>query len=130
MNRTARLARHAAAVCAILLASACASSGTTADGTETVDPDAVAVTVNNDLIPPSSVTVWIVPESGSRRRLGTLSPNGQETFSFSPTGVGEYRLLAEHLAGGSTVSNPFVLSDARTLTWRLSSSVVLVGSTP
>lgn len=130
MNRTARLARHAVTVCAVLLAAGCASSGSTAEGTDAVDPNAVAVTVNNDLVPPASITVWMVPETGSRRRLGTISPNGQDTFSFSPTSAGEYRILAEHVGGGSTTSNPVVLNGVRTLTWSLSNSVVQVGRTP
>lgn len=128
MNITARFAWQSAAVCVLLLTAGCASSGSTAAEADAADPNAVAITVVNDLVPPATITIYAVPETGSRRRLGTVTPNGRQTFTFSPVDVaGEYRLVAEHVGGGSTSSNPVVLSGVSTLNWSLSSPAVRIG---
>ena len=112
----------------IFALSACASSGTAGgEGGGAISGDAVAVTINNDIVPPASVTVWMVPENGGRRRLGTVNPNGQQTFNFSP-GVRsmEHRLVAETTGGGDRESNPFTLVAVSGVRWNLSGPTVSI----
>ena len=84
--------------------------------------------VTNAVVPPVAVTVWMQPETGSRRRLGNIPPNGQATFTFNAATPGmEHRLVAEYVGGGSTSSNPFTLTGVTRLTWQTSSPTVQMG---
>jgi hypothetical protein len=123
-----RVLRKLVLAAAFTALSACASSGT---GGGAGGGDAVAVTVNNDLVPPSTITVWMVPETGARRRLGTLTPNGTQTFNFSP-GVRamEHRLVAETTGGSDVTSNPFVLDAVSGVRWNVSSPNVTTQREP
>lgn len=127
--RNSRLFRSTLLAASLIALSSCASSGTTGgdDAAAVVSGDAVAVRVSNDLVPPATITVWMVPETGGRRRLGTVTPNGQETFSFSP-GVRsmEHRLLAEVTGGAEHQSNPFDLVAATAVRWSVSAPNVSI----
>ncbi|MGH7501032.1 MAG: hypothetical protein ACREL7_04670 [Longimicrobiales bacterium] len=114
-------------IAAIVLA-ACASGGTgSAEAAGEVSAGAVAVQINNDLVPPAVLTLWIVPETGARRRLGTVNPNGQATFSFSPTvRAMEHRLVAEVTGGNGQTSNPFSFDAVSSILWNVSSPNVRV----
>ena len=115
---------------------ACASPG--GGGTESVEPtgDGISIRVTNDMVPPMSVVVWAVPETGTRVRLGPLPPNGRRTFNYSPT----LRSIPVHLLavpeGPSTgtrgqarelMSNTFEVLDVKTVTWTVSQRNVRVG---
>ena len=87
--------------------------------------NAVSVRVTNDLVPPTPIPVWVIPETGSRRRLGTIEANGQGTFSFSPSVRGmEHRLMAQTAEGREVSSNPVTLEGVRGVRWSASSTVV------
>jgi hypothetical protein len=127
-----RILRKLGLAAAVVALSACASSGTGGGaGDAAAGGDAVAVTVNNDLVPPSTLTVWMVPETGARRRLGSLTPNATQTFNFSP-GVRamEHRLVAESTGGSDVTSNPFVLDAVSGLRWNVSSPNVSIQREP
>lgn len=85
----------------------------------------VAIQVTNDIVPPATVTIWMAPETGARRRLGTISPNGQQTFNFSP-GIRsmEHRLVAEASGASDMTSNPFILEGVQSVQWNVSSVAV------
>lgn len=125
--RNLKLIRNTLVAGAFLALAACSSAG--GGGGETGMPSAggngVAIQVMNDVVPPTSVTVWIVPETGSRRRLGTISPNGQQTFNFNPTLTSmEHRLVAEATGGDDRSSNPFILEGVQSVQWSVSTVVV------
>jgi hypothetical protein len=112
-----------------LFLAACASgaggSGAAAPAQDQPAGDAVTIVVNNDAVPPANITVWIAPESGPRRRLGTISSNGRQNFTFTPsTRSMEHRLVAEKQGGDSQTSNPFVLEGVNGVRWSISSPVV------
>ena len=87
----------------------------------------VSVQIDNDLVPPASVTVYIVPETGSRRRLGPINPGGQGTFSFNPgIRTSDFRLLANVNGQRDVASNPFSLTGASAIRWSLSDRIVRV----
>lgn len=107
----------------ILLVGACAPNG---DVAADVDPEAEAmVQVNNDLIPSTVVTVWAIPDVGSRQMLGTVSPGDSETLRFDAgTATREYRLRARTTAGAEIVSTPFSLAAGEGVEWSLNSNMV------
>ncbi len=106
----------------ILLVGACAPNGVDTD----VDPEAeAAIQVNNDLIPSTVVTVWIIPDVGSRQMLGTVSPGDSETLRFDAGATTrEYRLRARTTAGAEIVSTPFSLAAGQAVEWNLNSNMV------
>lgn len=128
----ARRIRRAFTLAGALVVAACASGGGSTPGAEpaavqTGGGNQVAFQVRNDIVPPATITVYIAPETGSRRRLGTIPPNGQQTFNFNP-GIRsmEHRLVAEVSGGQGTQSNPFTLEGATRVTWGASTQVVNV----
>lgn len=112
---------------AVALLSACASGGM---GQTDAGPTAATVVVNNNLTIPTSLTVSLVSEGGSRRLLGNVNPGGNGTLSVSGTlGPGRYRLLARTTGGTELVSDPFNLSEGEQVTWDLQSNIVRVTGT-
>lgn len=104
---------------------ACASrgggvSGEMSEGAEATG-DRVSVQVTNDIVPGRTVVVWIVPETGSRRRLGTVPPNGTGNFTYFPGARStDHRLVAELEGGGSETSIGFTLLGVSGVRWDLS----------
>jgi hypothetical protein len=129
--KNAGIARPLVLTSMVLFAVSCASRGSPANEAGlTGAGSGVAIQVTNDLVPPNAIAVWIVPETGSRRRLGTIQPNGTQTFTFSPISASmDHRLQAEYEGGPRTgleasnstpTSNPFTLQGVRAAVWRVS----------
>lgn len=106
---------------------ACASTssgGATAEGAE---GEGIQFTVINDRTPPAPITVYIVPESGGRRRLGTLQPNGRQTFSYQPPVPSQqFSLLAEAVGERDARSEGFTLINVSQIEWQTSSRTVRI----
>lgn len=128
MRTTIRRPRLAMLLLALLAAAGCASGsgGWRGADTDVVEEGAVAVTVNNNLVPPATLTIYIVSDTGTRRRLGAVSPSRTETFSFeSSIATATYRLVAEVDAGRDIASNPFTLTNTTAgLTWNLQANLI------
>ena len=109
-----------------LASSACASverQDTTADGgaVEVVD-----VTVENDLQPPTAVTVFIRDQVGTRRTLGDVGPLDTRTFSFDPpTASGSYRLVARTTTGEEIQSDRITVFEGEGVRWRLTGNIIM-----
>lgn len=106
--------------------SACASSsgGATAEGEE---GEGVGLVVINDASPPAPVTVYIIPETGQRRRLGDLQPNAQQTFRYQPIVPSQqFTILAEAVGESDRRSESFTLIDIAEIEWRTSSRNVRI----
>lgn len=85
----------------------------------------VEVVVQNDLQPPTPITVWIDEEGGTRHILGTVPPTTERTLTFDGVrAFGTYALVARTDAGQEVVSDSFVLSGGETVTWDMSSNAV------
>ena len=80
--------------------------------------------MNNDVTPPTAVTVYVVDEFDNRRLLGNVSPLEQRGFSVTPNSTGQYQLMARTTAGSEVVSRRFTLLAGETAEWRLSTNVV------
>jgi hypothetical protein len=112
-----------ASVAALMLATTVAACATSTEGAGMND---VGVEVRNDLVPSAALTIYVVPETGARRLLGSVSPAQTKMLSFRELSVGQYRLMARTTAGNEIVSNPIVLANAKTLRWDLSSNILTV----
>lgn len=110
----------------VLFPTACATAGAgEGDG-------GVAIRVDNNLIPPASLTVSIVSvDTGFERLLGTITPGSQKSFRFEPVGAsGRYRLVGETVSGTEIPSTPFVLTDSEAIVnWDLQSRIATVNDT-
>lgn len=108
-------------------ASACASGGsaTAGDTQGAAGGDQVRIVIDNDMIPLSNITVYIVPESGGRRRLGTVAGGQRSTFRYSPTSrTLQFTLLAEVVGENDRSSETFNLVNVTGIEWALSRSNV------
>ena len=123
-----RMALAGLATALLVGVSGCASGGAGMEGEPEASEDQVAVEIRNDLVPGETVVVWMVPETGSRRRLGSLSPNARQTFRYRPTARGmDYQLVAELSGGGEERSQRFTLTGVNTVRWQVSSPTISVG---
>lgn len=121
-----RLAGHA--LIALLMTALAGCASTPAGG----GVNEVVVRVNNNLIPPTSLSVYMVPEVGARRLLGTVPPGSDRTLRFNPIGAGgTYRLVGETVGGTDIPSTPFSLAGAAVVNWDVQSRIATVsGATP
>ena len=115
----------------MLLASACAS---TPDGRDTSEDEAgesqpahATITVDNDLLPSSSVSVWVLRESGRQVLLGSVGPVQRRDLRYEvPSGVVNFRLRARPIGGEDIVSNSFALYNNARVHWALRANVAVV----
>lgn len=116
--------RFPALLLAVLLA-ACATAG---NSSRAAGGD-VVVRVDNNLIPPAALTVYMVSETGTRRLIGNVSPQQNATLSFDPLAAsGRYRLVARTTAGAEIASTPFTLTTGdAAVNWDLRSNIATVG---
>lgn len=124
-----KLARVALVIATSAGLAACAP-GSTGGGGDMAEPAAgggVAIEIDNDTAPPSSITVYIVPESGGRARLGDVNANQVRTFNYSPPSPGmQFNLRAEIVGGGARGSQSFNLVGATAVEWQVSQSTVRI----
>jgi len=115
---------------------ACASSGEGATGGAEPSGDVISIRVTNDMIPPTGIVVWAVPESGSRRRLGPIPPNGRRSFNYSPIlrSIQIYLVAVPEGPSSGTMgqqserqSNTFSVLDVQTVDWSVSQQNVRIG---
>jgi hypothetical protein len=103
-----------------LVLTSCASRGETEGG----DGNDVILTVVNDRIPGTMLTIYAVPDGGVRRMLGTVAAGETATFEFSAAG-GQYRFVARELGGRQLVSPPITVVPPELVDWRLQTNMVL-----
>jgi hypothetical protein len=115
---------------------ACAGSGGGATSSPEPSGDEVSIEVRNDMNPPTAVVVWVVPETGSRRRLGSVPPNGRKSFNYPPPPQSPLVSLIAVPEGPSTgtmgqvgerKSNPFSIVDVKNVLWFVSQMNVRIG---
>jgi len=91
--------------------------------------DRIAVTVRNTLQPPSSLTVSVVAEGGSRRTIGSVGTGQTETLTFPVNeAAARYRLVAEMPNGEEITSQPFTPVPGGSVTWDLTLNTVTVST--
>jgi hypothetical protein len=108
---------------ALLVLSACASGGAREEGTgETLD-----ITVHNNLIPPTILTISLVPTSGPERNLGEAWSSRSTDFRYNGLAPrGQYRLVARSTNNRAMASEILVLDGVLALEWSLQANRVTI----
>jgi hypothetical protein len=106
----------------------CASAGGTGGDTDDGEGPAVAVRVANNVFPSSSVTIWLVSQSGFRNALGNVLPNRVKLLEADRVrSLGRYTLVAERTGGRDIVSRTFYLNQSTSvIEWDLRRNTVVV----
>lgn len=87
------------------------------------------VEVHNNLIPPTPLTVTLLPQSEAPRLLGTVAPSATEQFTVTPpAATGTYRLRGSTPGGRELVSQPFAAGAGETVRWDVQANFVHVRS--
>ena len=106
--------------------SACASSGG-GMAEEGMEGEGIEFTVVNDRAPASSVTVYLIPQSGGRERLGFVNPNQTQTFRHDPTAPNQdFYLVAEAVGESDIRSERFNLLNVGEVQWSTANRSVRV----
>jgi heme/copper-type cytochrome/quinol oxidase subunit 2 len=115
-------------VCGLLLLlavtglGACASGGMGAGGAGNT-----VLRVENNLIPATSLSIYAVPEVGTRTLVGVVDPSSTATLRFNASAAGgQYRFVAETTAGNEIASNPITVSSGATIRWDLTANIATV----
>lgn len=101
-----------------LLLVACASPRGTEESRATLR-------VENDLIPPTSLSVYAVPEIGSRILVGVVPPGETTTLTFDAAAASDYRFVAETTAGREITSDEITLGSGDGAIWSVNANVVV-----
>ena len=127
-SRWDRAARVRATIALLLAgtAAACASASQ-----RSADADPFEIRVRNNLVPPTSLSISLLPSVGSRSFVGLVSPSQTKTLEYDLTApAGTYRLLAEATDGSAMASRPFVIPSDNGVEWNLSMNQIWVTGEP
>lgn len=102
-----------------ILLVACASTSELPAGSE------ITLRVENDLIPPTTLTIHAVTETGSRRLVGVVRPSQTTTLNFAEVGTSQYRFVAETTTGNEIISNTITLGAGDEAIWSMNSNVLI-----
>jgi hypothetical protein len=101
--------------------SACASAA----GRRSESDNRISVRVQNDLVVPSVLTIFIVDDLGTRRLIGNVPANATVTLSYDPSlGSGRYHLVGRTTSGADISSQTITATAGETIVWRLSNNLV------
>lgn len=117
MRREARTFAAGLVVAASVAVGGACAAHRTANGSNDI-----VVQVQNDLVPPAPLTIFLVPDGGIRRLLGTVQGSGTVTIRNPP--IGRYRLLARTDVGREIISDPVIAVLGDALKWDLYTNVI------
>ena len=123
-----RAARVRAGIALLLtsMGAACASASQ-----RSADTDPLEIRVRNNLIPPTTLTISLLPAVGTRSYVGVVSPSQTKTLEYDlAVPAGQYRLLAEATDGSAMASRQFVIPSDNGVEWDLSLNQVWVVGEP
>lgn len=134
MTRLPRIARtwsFTTLLCALFVTAGCATTPetdvTTSESPGALTETAVSFEVENDLMPPSSLTISLVPQTGARQVLGVVQPSETTVLRFEPrVPAGPYRLVGETTSGTTITSREFVLGNAERVEWDVNLNTIRV----
>lgn len=110
-----------AAVAVVAMAGGCAS----APAAEAAADGASVITVENNLTSFSDVTVYVVPQSGVRRSLGSVTSGATAEFSYSERGV--ISLVAQPTTGNPVTSERVNIAGPSQIRWVLQTNRLTQG---
>jgi hypothetical protein len=109
----------------VLIASAACASGGSQPGTGGTQGQ-LDIRINNNLIPPRTLTIYLVPRSGIEQNLGDILGSGMKSVSYRGLALkGEYQLVARVVGAERAIfSNIVVLDKVRLIDWDLQRNFV------
>ena len=106
------------AVIALLVAGTAA--GCASASQRSTDDQPLEIRVRNNLMPPTSLSISLLPSSGARSFVGLVAPSQTKTLEYDfPAAAGMYRLLAEATDGSALASRAFVMPSDNGVEWDL-----------
>jgi len=90
-------------------------------------PVPVQLTVNNNLLRATDLTIYTVDWAGQRKLLGSVPPRTTRDFTFTPASYSEqYRFLATRITGRDIRSQVFSIGSEMTgqVTWSMIPNLV------
>lgn len=117
-----RLHRFLLPSVALLLLWGCATGG----GRGSPETEGIRVVVQNDLSPPTVLTVRVLGAGTAFRTiLGSVSPSSTRTFVFQPSSTrGDYQLVAEKASGEDVSSRVFQVTTGDDVRWSVRRNAV------
>jgi hypothetical protein len=110
-----------------ILGCAAGSAASTSGGPSPADDRVIIVQVNNNLTPPSVVTVRVEAVSGARIVLGTVPPGVKRPLRFKESMFAtEFQLVAVQADGTTVTSRTFQLYPQAVVFWSLRDNMVAV----
>ena len=97
----------------------CASRGAAGEG----EGVTTFLLVSNNLPNPTSLSVYAVPQVGTRTLVGTVRPGATVRLSFRPPSQQEYRFLARTTGGAEILSNPVTVVPGEGVRWDLGANI-------
>jgi hypothetical protein len=111
---------------ALLLVTACAS-GPRSEAPAESSGETLDIRVNNNLVPPTILTISLVPTSGVERNLGEAWSSRVSNFRYSGLAPrGQYRLYGRAANNRQMASEILVLDGVRAIEWNLQSNRVTI----
>ena len=87
----------------------------------------IALEVRNNLIPPVSLSIYAVPEFGSRRLVGQVQPGATRVLRFDPSiTAGQVRFAAEAGFNRTIQSNPVTVARGDSVRWDVNANIAVV----
>lgn len=113
--------------CFVLLWAVFALGCASSPSKEAAEGHAVSIRVENDLTPPSDVTIWLRTGSGTSVVLGGAPPGGTRAFEFRERLLsGSFQLVATTGDGRTVRSRQFTLFPGSAVRWRMQRNMVEV----
>jgi hypothetical protein len=112
---------------ALVLVTACASGPREEMAAGQTSSETLDVRVNNNLVPPTILTIYLLPTSGPERNLGEAWSSRVSSFRYNGLAPrGQYRLLGRASNNRQMASEIVVLDGVRAIEWNLQSNRVII----
>ena len=87
----------------------------------------VTFRIQNNFVPAASLTISVIPASGSRRTIGVVGPSRTEELRVpSGSDADPHRLMAEAGTGPATTSRQFSIANASVVEWNVGANILNV----
>lgn len=113
--------------CFVLLWAVVALGCATSPSEKAAQGHAVSIRVENDLIPPSDVTIWLRTGDGASVLLGGAPPGRRRAFEFRERLLsGNFQFIATTGDGRTIRSRQFTLFPGSAVRWRMQRNMLEV----
>lgn len=90
-------------------------------------PQPLRIIVENDLIPPTTLSIYAESLTGGSTLMGIARPSVTTTLSVDRFNIADYRFVATTTAGNDIISDVITVGGGDTLIWNVRNNVVIRG---